>query len=204
MSALRKNILIVDDNIDLRATLALIFAYAGYSVRSAADGFSALAEMRSETPDVLLSDLNMPGMSGFELLSVVRRRFPGVRVVAMSGAFSGNKVPQGVAADAFYQKGRNGVEPLVRLIRALTENNRSLARHAPVLWIPRTRPHPCDDSHVVITCPECLRVFPQYVGGKDISSEEARCLHCSSAVQFALVEPVLETDMAGFSVMLAN
>ena len=48
----------------------------GYRVRSAEDGFSALREMRHEVPDILLSDLNMPGMSGFELLSVVRRRFP--------------------------------------------------------------------------------------------------------------------------------
>ncbi len=44
-------------------------------------------------------------MSGFELLSVVRRRFPAIQVIAMSGAYSCDGVPPGVAADAFYQKG---------------------------------------------------------------------------------------------------
>ena len=55
----------------------------------------------------------MPGMSGFELLSVVRRRFPAVLVIAMSGAFSGDQVPSGVTADAFYPKG-NGVAVLMQ------------------------------------------------------------------------------------------
>lgn len=41
--------------------------------------------MRDEFPEFLLSDLNMPGMSGFELLSVVPRRFPSIRTIAMSG-----------------------------------------------------------------------------------------------------------------------
>ena len=59
-----------------------------------------------EVPDVILSDLNMPGMSGFEFLSVVRRRFPTVKVIAMSSAFAVDDIPPGVAADAFYQKGK--------------------------------------------------------------------------------------------------
>ena len=58
-----------------------------------------------ELPEILLADLNMPGMSGFELLSVVKLRFPAMLTVAMSGAFQGNEVPSGVLADAFYHKG---------------------------------------------------------------------------------------------------
>ncbi len=51
-----KNILIVDDHAILRSTLSLIFTRAGYRVRCAGDGFSALAEMRGALPEVLLSD----------------------------------------------------------------------------------------------------------------------------------------------------
>jgi CheY-like chemotaxis protein len=98
-------LLIVDDEVSLRSSLSQIFTPSGHSVRSAEDGFSALGEIRKEMPDILLSDLNMPGMSGFELLSVVRRRFPAIQVIAMSGAFSGNSVPPGIVADAFYEKG---------------------------------------------------------------------------------------------------
>jgi hypothetical protein len=58
----------------------------------------------------------MPEMSGFELLSIVRRQFPTISLVAMSGAFSGTQIPCGVTADAFYEKG-NGVAVLLRRLR---------------------------------------------------------------------------------------
>jgi two-component system chemotaxis sensor kinase CheA len=58
--------LIVDDNDDLRRTLRNLFVDRGYRVRAAADGFSALAKMRSELLDVLISDLDMPRMNGFD------------------------------------------------------------------------------------------------------------------------------------------
>src|SRR5271163_4516715 len=82
MSTKLASILIVDDNDDLREAFADLFANCGFRVRTAADGFTALADMKSNLPDVLISDLNMPIMSGFELLSLVRARFPEVRVIA--------------------------------------------------------------------------------------------------------------------------
>ena len=60
----------------VRESLAQLFTEFGHSVRSAEDGPSALLEIRQEVPDIILSDLNMPRMSGFEFLSIVRRRFP--------------------------------------------------------------------------------------------------------------------------------
>src|ERR1700683_342753 len=106
MPDIKANLLIVDDAPSIRVTLSQIFASNGYSTRSAEEGFTALTEIRREIPDFLISDLNMSGMSGFELLRVVRREFPSIRVIAMSGAFSGDQIPPGVLADAFYQKGR--------------------------------------------------------------------------------------------------
>ena len=120
------SLLIVDDESSIRISLSHVLTEIGYSVRIAEDGFSALAEMhQGGVPDILLSDLNMPGMSGFELLSVVRRRFPVIRTVAMSGAFSGDEVPSGVAADAFYQKG-SSLGSLLKIMEALPQ----MARHA--------------------------------------------------------------------------
>jgi DNA-binding NarL/FixJ family response regulator len=57
-------------------------------------------------------------MSGFELLPVVRQRFPMTRVVAMSSAFSGNEVQAGVAADAFYPKASD-VTGLLKIIETM-------------------------------------------------------------------------------------
>jgi len=55
-----------------------------------------MSAIRMNIPNILLSDLNMPGMSGFELLSVVRQRYPSIQVIAMSGSFSGEEVSVGL------------------------------------------------------------------------------------------------------------
>ena len=69
MPDLKASILIVEDEEPIRTSLAEILKVLGHRVRCAADGLAALVEMNEEVPEILLSDLNMPGMSGFELLS---------------------------------------------------------------------------------------------------------------------------------------
>lgn len=59
----------------------------------------------SNFPIVIGREKSPPRMSGFELLSVVRRRFPSIAAIAMSGSFVSDGVPPGIAADAFYEKG---------------------------------------------------------------------------------------------------
>ena len=131
MSNAKVKLLIVDDDEPVRESLAQLFTEFGHSVRSVEDGPSALLEIRREVPDIILSDLNMPGMSGFELLSIVRRRFPSVRVIAMSGAFSVEDMPRGLAADAFYEKGPK-LSPLLQIVQAMTSEERSPAsQHRP-------------------------------------------------------------------------
>jgi DNA-binding NtrC family response regulator len=105
MSVSQTSLLIVEYDSSVRTSLEQAFAALGYRVRTANSGFAALAKMHEEIPDILLSDLYMPGMSGFDLFAVVNRRFPSIRTVAMSGVFSGNNIPGGVIADAFYAKG---------------------------------------------------------------------------------------------------
>jgi len=115
----QSTVLLVEDDGDLRVALAALLAQTGYRVRTAWDGVSALLEMETGLPDLIVSDLNMPRMSGFELLSTVRLQFPAIPLIAMSGAFSSNQVPEGVIADAFYQKGTHPVF-LVRLLSTMT------------------------------------------------------------------------------------
>jgi CheY-like chemotaxis protein len=110
--------LIVDDKEWLRIAISVVLEEFGYSVRCAEDGRSALREIHRQIPDILLSDLTMPGMSGFELLINVRRLFPAIKVIAMSGSFGGLEVPPGILADAFYPKGAS-VSTLLQILRAL-------------------------------------------------------------------------------------
>jgi DNA-binding NtrC family response regulator len=103
----------------------------GYRVRSAEDGFTALLEIHQEIPAILLTDLNMSGISGIELLSVVRRCFPSIQTIAMSGSFSGNEVPSGVVADAFYEKG-SSVGALLQIITRLSLMEKRNAGHSSI------------------------------------------------------------------------
>ena len=138
MPDLKPSMLIVEDEDSVRSTLAEIFRVLGHRVRSASNGLEALIELRKEIPVVLLSDLYMPGMSGFELLSIVRRRFPEVRVIAMSGAFSGYAVPCGVTADDFYEKGSGMVALLTAIGRPPFTNLRNYEAPEPI-WIQKKR-----------------------------------------------------------------
>ena len=192
MSNLKANLLIVDDEPSTRTLLSQIFRELGHFVRCAEDGFSALEEIRAEVPDVLLSDLNMPGMSGFELLSVVRRRIPKIYVIATSGAFSGDGVPQGIAADAFYEKATG-----LRRLFELLETAAAPGQHVRVgtsastpIWISPSNHSASLDRQVLITCPECLRAFSLSVGAADFVIHEANCVFCDTTIHYATVQPM--------------
>lgn len=199
MPTINRKLLIVDDEVLLRTSLSQIFTTFGYSVRTAEDGLAALAAIRNEIPDILLSDLNMPCMSGFELLSVVRRRFPAIQVIAMSGAFSGNTVPAGVVADAFYEKGRHPGS-LLEIVRAMSQIEQSTFQHtntvAPI-WIPQNGHDPSGVEYVIITCPECLRTFPQVLAESLYPIYETGCTHCSGLIRYAIVPPAPTQALQG-------
>jgi CheY-like chemotaxis protein len=182
-------LLVVDDEPTVRFTLSSALAEVGYRVRSAEDGLCALREIRNEVPKLLLSDLNMPNMSGFELLSVIRRRFPAIRTIAMSGSFSGNEAPSGVAADGFYQKG-SSIAALLRLMETLPQVERKA--HTPtspdeLLWIHYNSHDLSPDASVTITCPECLRTFSQTLGTGYLK-RKTDCIYCRCSIHYAIVQ----------------
>jgi CheY-like chemotaxis protein len=190
MSTHKTTLLLVDDDDALRHLLSLILAKSGYKVRSAKDGFSALAAIREEVPEILLSDLFMPGMSGFELLSVVRRKFPMIPVIATSSAYSGPDVPPGVAADAFYEKATdlNALLGIVNGIHYLPDGRSPSARSSVTpIWIAREAKGSADE-HIVLACPECMRTFPLLHAETLFVIREASCLYCSTLIPYALVQ----------------
>lgn len=189
----RKNpILIVDDDPSIRATVAMLLARAGYDISTAADGFDALLQMKSAVPELIVSDLNMPRMSGFEFLSVVRRRFPQVLVIAMSGAFeTGNAVPGGVIADAFYAKGKSDPATLQTLVTHLLRTSASQAlthtRQSAPVWVPRNGKDARGIPFIVLTCTECLRSFPLNVSSEMSGTVmETPCIFCLSQVRYII------------------
>jgi CheY-like chemotaxis protein len=179
-------ILIVDDEPAILETSAAVLGTKGYEVRTAADGFQALAELTRSLPDLIISDLRMPNMSGFELLSVIRRRFPHIPVIAISGEYNGI-VPAGLIADAFFTKGSYPPDQLFRKIAELIESSPLRANivkpdKAPV-WVPRN-----DAGYFVVTCTECLRSFSIPDDRATGEVRESECAFCSAKVRY-LADP---------------
>jgi CheY-like chemotaxis protein len=124
----RHQILIVDDDETVRNSLALFLKVSGYEVSTTANGAEALALLKEEAPAVLLSDLYMPEMSGFELLPIVRRQFPTLPIVAMSAAHeTRDAIPGGVTADAYYAKGRGNLRFLLSVLSVMTGDSAAQA-----------------------------------------------------------------------------
>ncbi len=193
------DIVVADDNPLIVNVLSEIFKECGCIVRTTSDGFAALATIRNRVPDILISDLDMPRMSGFELLSIVRRRFPAIAVIAMSGAYSGVAVPQGIAADAFYAKGSSSVARLFEILCAIKdEATRHSLRVATPIWIPGVPINRGRLATIAVACPECLRTFPHCLHDAKLLRAECCCPHCHHALQLAIVRPAANMDQAGF------
>lgn len=96
----RQSILVVDDEKRIADTLAMILASKGYVSSAAYDGATALRLCRESIPDLVISDVVMPGMSGIELGIAVRRDFPGCQVLLFSG--------QAATADMMEDASANG------------------------------------------------------------------------------------------------
>jgi len=69
-------IVVVDDNSDIRELLEAVLSASGYDVRCASGGEDALTLLESQIPALMLLDLSMPGMSGYQTLEHMRKRFP--------------------------------------------------------------------------------------------------------------------------------
>ncbi len=78
-------ILIIDDDQDVRSPIRQMLAGAGYEVQEASDGDEGLEMCREDPPDLTIVDIFMPRKSGLEVIEELRRDFPDVKVIAVSG-----------------------------------------------------------------------------------------------------------------------
>jgi CheY-like chemotaxis protein len=184
-------VLIVDDEpLVLQASAAMVRSF-GFTVRTAKDGFVALQILRDVLPDIIISDLRMPNMSGFELLSIVRRRFPHIPTIGISGEFILASMPLGLLADHFFQKGGYAPEQLKTKMKELISESPIRAHIGKVdrapLWIPRK-----DAEYIVVTCPECLRSssIADQLGAGEL--QETDCVACGATIKYLVDSSVLK------------
>ena len=90
-----KQILVVDDELVIREVLSALFTGEGYAVLSAGDGLAALETLAHASPDLVIADIIMPRLDGWELLKHLRAERPELPVVLLSATFRGHP-PDGV------------------------------------------------------------------------------------------------------------
>jgi two-component system, cell cycle sensor histidine kinase and response regulator CckA len=93
------SVLVIDDDPDVRGFIADTLEEQGYRVRQASDGRQGLAEIQRETPDLVIVDFIMPGLSGADVAKKIRAKLPGQPILFVSG-YSETEAVKRTAPDA--------------------------------------------------------------------------------------------------------
>src|SRR5271157_4679168 len=194
----RFRILVVDDDLLVRETARQILESGGYEVLTAVDGLDGLHALSKSLPDLIISDLNMPRMSGFEFLAVVRERFPHIATIAVSGEYIASGNPSGIVADAFLQKCHYTLKQLCREIAKLLaaspiRSERQKSDIAP-FFVPREKA-----GYLIIACPKCLRPNKLEAMSLNGGLHETTCQSCGTPVRFEInheIEPLMKRNHA--------
>lgn len=183
--AKQSEVLVVDDDMGVRQTLTLLLTAAGYKTSAAKSGFEALLIMKKQPPALLLCDLDMPDMSGRELVTIVRRRFPSIAVIAMSSSFEGENTAVEVMADAFYGKGQNNPSELLQIAAETIQRAERHDAEKTLVWARRIGTDTTGTSFALITCTDCLRPFMVVMPMEDMRLVQVvRCGFCKSEIQY--------------------
>ncbi|MCW2615809.1 MAG: CheA signal transduction histidine kinase, partial [Frankiales bacterium] len=121
--ARRPRVLVVEDSVGVRELERVILEGAGYQVETAVDGLDGVARLRDDPADLVLSDVEMPGMDGFDLTRTIRRTkgWENVPVIIMTSRGEDHARQQGLDAgcSAYLLKNEFDQEELVRTVRRL-------------------------------------------------------------------------------------
>jgi DNA-binding response OmpR family regulator len=129
LRALAPRVLVVDDSISIRRSLETALDRAGFEVQLARDGIEALEMMLVSPPRVVVLDIEMPRLDGFELLSILRgsRQFQGVRVAMLTSRATDKHRAHALSlgAEAYLVKPCPN-ETLIKTVRQLIEEPSSI------------------------------------------------------------------------------
>lgn len=179
-----QKILLVDDEPNIRIVLSTVLEQAGYTVELAEDGFAALRKIQQGIPNLVITDLRMPNMNGFELLSVLRMRFPELPTIVISGEFLAVDGQQGALGDAFFEKGHYELPDfLAKISDLLASPRRRIAEppFRPPVWAPT------GDAPVMLTCTKCLRSFPIEPCQGTTMPKLMDCIFCGARLEIQMI-----------------
>jgi CheY-like chemotaxis protein len=179
------SVLLVDDEPAIRNLLSSRLEQAGFEAQQAQDGIGGLMKLRQRLPHLIISDIEMPRMSGIEFIIVVRRRFPRLPVIVVSGSPRAG-VPPEAMPDAWFPKGALRFDELLGAVRNLVRKTPDRPSAPQVINLPlRTRPD--GTGYFVLTCMDCLRSFKMPSDPKIKTVERsASCIYCHASLRFLI------------------
>lgn len=129
-------IMLVEDDKSLREIYGVRLLAEGYDIVSAGDGEEALAMAIKERPALIVSDVMMPKISGFDMLDILRSttETKNIRVIMMTALSSEDQRLRGesLGADRYLVKSQVGIEDVVRVVHEVLEDQPGIAAPAPV------------------------------------------------------------------------
>ena len=128
-----QKLLVVDDDQIIRESLCEFLKLEGYQCRQAADFKQALGELEKQDYNLVVTDVNMPEMDGFELLRVIRKRYPEVVTIVITGYGTIESAVEAIKMGAYDYLTKPIVDDEIRMIvsraleqQALLQENRNL------------------------------------------------------------------------------
>src|SRR5205809_7716973 len=101
-SAAAPSVLVIDDEQGILDTLRILLKNEGFDVVTAQGGKAGLEQLKASAPDIVLTDIRMPGVSGIDLLAAVREQDPETPVILMTAQATLQTAIQAVNEGAFY------------------------------------------------------------------------------------------------------
>jgi len=118
-------VLVVDDEVEFATSLTERLKLRNFSCRACYSGLDALRLIEESIPDVVVLDLKMPDMSGLEVLSEIKKKYPGIQVIMLTGHGSITSGIQGMEGGAFdYLMKPFDINELEHKIRSASKNIR--------------------------------------------------------------------------------
>jgi CheY-like chemotaxis protein len=191
-----QRLLIVDDSlIDRRLVKGLLQKEGAWTLEDVADGQAALDAIRNEPPDLVLTDLQMPLLNGLELVSTVRRDFPLVPVVLMTGQGSEDIAMQALHGGAAgYVPKRLLAAQLAKTVHAILESAREERSHVSLLQRLQCRREDFrveNDLKVVMAVPRYLRQLLGEAWGVDPTIR----IRISTAIEEAILNALYHGNL---------
>jgi len=179
------SVLLVDDDPGIRDILSSQLEEAGFEAEQAKDGIDGLVKLRDRLPKVIISDLQMPRMSGIEFISVVRRRFPSIPVIVFSG-WTQVELPAEAQPDRWFEKSPRQIPELLQAVFDLVRKTPDCGSFPQVVTTP-VRARPGFAGYFMLTCTDCLRTFRATSTPENKRVDRtAICTYCETRVPYLI------------------